>query len=72
MCAQTGYRGRVGIYELLVVSDTIREAIGKGASAGDIAAVARREGMRSLREQGEELVRAGVTSAEEVLRVTRE
>ena len=72
VCAQTGYRGRVGIYELLVVSDNIRDAIGKGASAGDIAAVARREGMRSLREQGEELVRAGVTSADEVLRVTRE
>ncbi len=72
VCAQTGYRGRVGIYELLVMSNTIREAIGKGANGGDIGAIARREGMRSLREQGEELVRAGVTSAEEVLRVTRE
>jgi general secretion pathway protein E len=69
-CASTGYRGRTGIYELLAMSDAIREALARGAAAGDLAAIARRDGMRSLSASGEELVSSGVTTAEEVARVT--
>ena len=71
-CAETGFLGRIGIYELLNVDDAIREAIAARRSAGELAQLARRGGMRTLSERGQDLVRAGVTTAAEVARVTRE
>ncbi len=71
-CAQTGYRGRSGIYELLIVNDTIRKLILDHASADVIRDAAIRQGMRTLREDGWKKVREGVTTISEVVRVTQE
>lgn len=70
-CGQTGYRGRVGLYELLLMSDTIRHHIATGADANVIRDQARKEGMRTLREDALEKLRQGMTTPEEVVRVTR-
>ncbi|GAB5497772.1 MAG: type II secretion system ATPase GspE [Pseudohongiellaceae bacterium] len=70
-CGQTGYRGRVGLYELLMMSDTIRHHIASGADANVIRRQAREEGMRTLREDALEKLRDGLTTPEEVVRVTR-
>jgi general secretion pathway protein E len=69
-CRQTGYRGRTGIFELLVVSDDLKEAITKGESLARLRDVARRDGMHTLRDDGWAKARAGITTVEEVLRVT--
>ncbi len=69
-CANSGYRGRVGIYSAMLMSQGIRELTVRRAAEQEIAAVARREGMLTLREDGIGKVRGGVTSLEEVLRVT--
>jgi general secretion pathway protein E len=71
-CAQTGYRGRSGIYELLLVSDAVRQLILKRSSADVIKDAAVQQGMRTLREDGWEKVRTGVTTVAEVVRVTQE
>jgi type IV pilus assembly protein PilB len=68
-CGQSGYRGRVGIYEMMPISDGLRRLILEKASADDMREFARLEGMRTLRENGLEKIRAGVTSVPEVLRV---
>ena len=67
-----GYKGRVGIYEVMPMSEEIQRIILADGSELEIAAQARREGVRSLRESGLHKVRAGVTSLEEVLAVTNE
>ena len=69
-CQNTGYRGRVGIYELVPVDDAMRQAVVAGASHVQLRDMARERGCRLLREDG--LVKAwqGVTSVDEVLRVT--
>jgi type IV pilus assembly protein PilB len=64
-----GYRGRIGIYEVMPVSDAIRELILHSASSGKLAEVAVAEGMRTLREDAFGKVRQGVTSMDEVMRV---
>jgi type IV pilus assembly protein PilB len=69
-CNQTGYRGRVGIYSAMELSDQLKEMTIARAAETDIAAVAREEGMLTLREDGVAKVRSGQTSLEEVLRVT--
>jgi type IV pilus assembly protein PilB len=69
-CSQSGYRGRVGIFSVMRMSDRIKEMAIAGASEAEIAAAAREEGMRTLREDGVAKVRSGMTSIEEVLRVT--
>jgi general secretion pathway protein E len=69
-CRGTGYHGRVGIHELLLMSDALRTAVQAGADSASLRRIAAGEGMRSLREEGERLVEAGVTGREEVLRVT--
>jgi general secretion pathway protein E len=69
-CRGTGYRGRTGIFELLVLDDDLRIELDGGASAGHIERLARERGMRLLREDGLRLVLAGRTTPEEVLRVT--
>jgi len=71
-CAFTGYQGRTGIFELLLIDDEARRLIHDRASEADLREHARRGGMKGLREDGLRWVRAGETSLEEVLRVSRE
>jgi general secretion pathway protein E len=71
-CAQTGYRGRQGIYELLMVSDPVRQLILKRSSSDIIRDAGVKLGMRTLREDGWRTVRAGTTTVAEVVRVTQE
>jgi general secretion pathway protein E len=68
----TGYRGRTGIYELLTVDENLRKLIHEAASEREIGEAAVRGGMTPLREDGFRWVADGVTSMEEVLRVTRD
>ena len=67
-----GYKGRVGIYEVMPISEAIQRIILADGSSVEIAAQARREGVRTLRQAGLEKVRLGVTSLEEVLAVTNQ
>ena len=71
-CAHTGYRGRLGIFELLPVNEVIRPLILERSSAGTIKDAAVQRGMRTLREDGWHKVRTGVTTVAEVVRVTQE
>ncbi len=71
-CNGSGYFGRIGILELLVMTDPIREAILGRAEARELERVAGRSGMRTLYQNGLRKALAGVTSVEEVLRVTRQ
>jgi general secretion pathway protein E len=68
----TGYRGRTGIYELLTVDENVRKLIHDAASERELSEAAIRGGMTPLREDGFRWVADGVTSMEEVLRVTRD
>jgi type IV pilus assembly protein PilB len=68
-CAQTGYKGRTGLYEVMVMTDALRRPILDGASQEELRAAARAGGMRTLHEAGLEKVRQGITSVAEVLRV---
>ncbi len=70
-CGSTGYRGRIGLYELLLMSDAIRHHIASGADANIIRQQAIEEGMRTLRQDALEKLKAGVTTPEEVVRVTK-
>jgi type II secretory ATPase GspE/PulE/Tfp pilus assembly ATPase PilB-like protein len=70
-CRQLGYQGRTGIHELLVMSEAIRPLVMNRAPATTIAGVARQQAMRTLREDGWRKVRLGITTIEEVLRVTQ-
>jgi type IV pilus assembly protein PilB len=67
-CVQTGYLERIGVYEMMPVTDGIRELILDRASHDDVRKLARSEGMRTLREESVRLVEAGVTNLAEVLR----
>jgi general secretion pathway protein E len=71
-CFGSGYSGRVGIFELMELNEEIRRMIMKNADAADITHAARRNGMRSLREDGWMKVANGVSTADEVMRVTQE
>jgi general secretion pathway protein E len=71
-CGQTGYAGRSGVFELLVTDEAIRAQIRSRASEADIRAAALAGGMCLMRDDGERLVTAGLTSREELLRVTRD
>jgi type IV pilus assembly protein PilB len=68
-CNHSGYRGRLGIYEVMPITDGLRRLILEKGSADDMRAYARQEGMRVLRDDGVEKIREGVTSVAEVLRV---
>lgn len=70
-CGNTGYRGRVGLYELLLMSDAIRHHIASGADANVIREQAVAEGMKTLRQDALEKLKSGLTTPEEVVRVTR-
>ncbi len=71
VCTGTGYYGRTGIYELLTVDESIRREIANSSDSKQIARVARRSGMLSLREDGARQVIEGITSMEEVLAATQ-
>ncbi len=68
-CARTGYKGRLALHEVLSMTEEIERLCVGGAPASDIAAAARRNGMRTLREDGMAKVAHGVTTIDEVLRV---
>ena len=72
LCFGSGYSGRMGIFELMELGDEIRQLIMRNADAASITNVARRNGMRNLREDGWLKVMNGVTTADEVMRVTQE
>jgi type IV pilus assembly protein PilB len=69
-CGKMGYRGRIGLFEVMTMSDTIRKLTLERAPADQITAVAMREGMRRLRDDGLDKVKSGLTSMAEVARVT--
>ena len=72
VCKNTGYKGRVGIYQVMPVSDEIQRIIMKNGTAIDVADQARRDGVRDLRQSGLLKVKRGLTSLEEVEAVTNE
>jgi general secretion pathway protein E len=72
VCAHTGYQGRTGVFELLVVDDAIRAQIHNRASEADVRAAALAGGMSLMRDDGERLVTSGITTREELVRVTRD
>ena len=69
-CRQTGYKGRVGIYELLEVTDELRAVISGNPDLTDLRRMAREQGMKALRQDGLEKVAQGVTTIDELMRVT--
>jgi len=71
-CFGSGHRGRVGIFEMMELNDHIRKLIMSNADASDLTAAALANGMRNLREDGWLKVANGVTTADEVMRVTQE
>jgi general secretion pathway protein E len=71
-CSDTGYRGRMGIMEMLPMSDRIRSLVMRHANSADLRAAAVEDGMESMFENGLRKAVAGTTTVEEVLRVTRE
>jgi len=71
-CQGTGYRGRTGIFEIMVVTDEIRSLILKNASPRDLRQVSAKQGMTSLRDDGFRHLSEGQTTVEEVLRVTKD
>ena len=70
-CRQTGYRGRLGIFELLVIDDQMREMILQRKSATEIQATARAEGLKLMRDDGWAKVRKGISTIDEIVRVTK-
>ncbi len=70
-CDFTGYKGRVALYEVMEVVPEIRDAVVKGKNADEIRKIAKKYGMRTLREIGKIKIAKGITTPEEVLRVTR-
>ncbi len=71
-CGMSGYKGRTGVYELMVADEKVQALIHSRAAESQLFVAAEEAGMRSMREDGERLVGEGITSLEEVLRVTRE
>ena len=71
-CRNTGYHGRHAIFEWMDIDNDLRQLVLKNVSSGEIAAQAKRNGLRVLSEDGWRLVRSGVTTPEEVLRVTKD
>ena len=72
MCLNTGYKGRRGIYELMVPDEQIRTLIANKTALDEIRQAVLKTGMKTMREDGLEKVEKGLTSREEVLRVTQE
>ncbi len=72
VCNRSGFSGRTGVYELLVIDDDLRGDIHRNAPEGEMRAHAARAGMVSMREDGQRWVQDGITSLDEVIRVTRD
>lgn len=70
-CYGSGYKGRHGIYELMIITPQLRSQIAKNADASELRKLAIGQGMLTLRQHGAHLVRAGITTVAEVLRVSR-
>ena len=70
LCNNTGFKGRVGLYEFMLMNDQLRELVNRGASTEKLRDLALQTGMRSLRLAGLEKVYSGITSIEEVIRET--
>jgi type IV pilus assembly protein PilB len=70
-CSNTGYRGRIGLYEVMVMSEEIERLTVERASSDQVRAIAREQGMSTLKDDGLEKARSGQTSIEEVLRVVK-
>jgi type IV pilus assembly protein PilB len=71
-CKGTGYKGRVGIYQIMPITDDMRQVIMRNGNALDIAEQAQKEGVRDLRQSGLLKVKAGITSLEEIEAITNE
>jgi general secretion pathway protein E len=71
-CNHSGYKGRTGIYELMVADDAIRTLVHNRAAESKLFVQAEKAGMKTMREDGQRLIEAGITSVEEVMSVTRE
>ncbi len=71
-CMGTGYRGRTGVYEMVMITDEIRTNVLRNADSNTIKRIAKQDGMVSLRDDGARKILMGVTTIEEVLRVTHE
>jgi general secretion pathway protein E len=71
-CSNTGYSGRKGIFELLVLTDSVRDQVMARSDASRIKQQALREGMHTLRQDGVRKILSGLTTMEEVFRVTQE
>ena len=69
-CSGTGYKGRIAIYEVMVLSSELRDMVLSGASATEIKRGAIQQGMQTLRMSGLQKLQEGITTVEEVLRVT--
>jgi type IV pilus assembly protein PilB len=69
-CSGTGYKGRIALYEVMPLGEDLKELILEGGSSGELKRAAREAGMKTLRESGLHKIREGITTAEEVLRVT--
>jgi general secretion pathway protein E len=72
VCSQTGYRGRTGIFELMVLDDEIRRLIGAKADSAAIKQAAIAKGMVTLKQEGAAKVIQGQTTLEEVMRITQQ
>ncbi len=70
-CRNTGYRGRVGLFELMVINEPIRRKVMSHAPVNEVLAAAKADGMRLLREDGWIKVREGVTTPDEIIRATK-
>ena len=71
-CLNTGYKGRTGVYELMVADEKVRSLIHSRAAESQLFVAAEQGGLQSMRDDGERLVAEGITSPEEVMRVTKE
>jgi len=69
-CSETGYRGRIALYEVMTLTEELKEMILEGASASELKRAARLGGMKTLRESGLQKIKDGITTIEEVVRVT--
>ena len=71
-CKGTGYKGRIGIYQVMPITDEMRQLIMRNGTAFDVADLAKREGIRDLRQSGLIKVKQGITSLEEIEACTNE